>query len=189
MENLARYIIRASFAQDRISYLPPEAQVIYESRDGKRTKTFDALEQPAAMCSHVPNKVEQMVRYYGYYSNVCRGKRKAREEDDLKQDPGFPFLIDTQSHFHLLSSPKRNFLSCHACSGGRDMKGKAKRKPPEIVLRDGKPSAVILDIDEYQEMLERIEDVEDLEMLEEMRKKPLKFKRLEDFLKEYNPSV
>ena len=23
-----------------------------------------------------------MVRYYGYYSNVCRGKRKARGEDD-----------------------------------------------------------------------------------------------------------
>ena len=31
---------------------------------------------------HVPNKGEQMVRYYGYYSNVCRGKRKAKEEDD-----------------------------------------------------------------------------------------------------------
>jgi len=28
------------------------------------------------MCSHVPGKGEQMVRYYGYYSNVARGKRK-----------------------------------------------------------------------------------------------------------------
>jgi hypothetical protein len=28
------------------------------------------------MCSHVLNKEEQMVRYYGYYSNVSRGKRK-----------------------------------------------------------------------------------------------------------------
>ena len=69
------------------------------------------------------------------------------------------------------------------------MRGKSRRKAPEIVLRDGKPSAVILDIEEYQEMLERLEDVEDLKMLEEMRKKPLKFKRLEDFLKEYSPSV
>jgi len=49
MENLARYIIRASFAQDRITYLPREAQVIYESRDGKRTKTLDALQWLAAM--------------------------------------------------------------------------------------------------------------------------------------------
>jgi hypothetical protein len=31
----------------------------------------------------VPNKGEQMVRYYGYYSNVARGKRKKAEENDL----------------------------------------------------------------------------------------------------------
>jgi PHD/YefM family antitoxin component YafN of YafNO toxin-antitoxin module len=66
---------------------------------------------------------------------------------------------------------------------------KAERKEPEIVLRDGKPVAVILDIDEYQEMLERLEDSEDLKILEEMRKRPLKFKKLENFLEEYNPSV
>jgi PHD/YefM family antitoxin component YafN of YafNO toxin-antitoxin module len=69
------------------------------------------------------------------------------------------------------------------------MKGKAKRKAPEIVLREGKPSAVILDIDDYREILERLEDVEDLNMLKEMRKRPLKFRKLEDFLKEYEPSV
>ena len=46
------------------------------------------------------------------------------------------------------------------------MKSRGERKRPEIVLRDGKPSAVILDIDQYQELLERLEDAEDLEMLE-----------------------
>jgi prevent-host-death family protein len=66
---------------------------------------------------------------------------------------------------------------------------KAKRKEPEIILRKGKPSAVILDIEDYQEMLERLEDVEDLQALAEMRQKPLKFKKLEDFLKEYKPGV
>ncbi|MBN1833054.1 MAG: hypothetical protein JW896_13185 [Deltaproteobacteria bacterium] len=30
----------------------------------------------------MPNKGEQMVRYYGYYSNVSRGKRKIRGKDD-----------------------------------------------------------------------------------------------------------
>ena len=69
------------------------------------------------------------------------------------------------------------------------MKGRTKRKVPELILKEGKPTAVILDIDEYQEMLERLEDVEDLRMLEEIRKKPLKFKKLEDFLKEYQPGV
>ena len=69
------------------------------------------------------------------------------------------------------------------------MKGKAKRKAPEIVLREGKPPAVILDIDDYREMLERLEDIEDLNMLKGMRKRPIKFRKLEDFLKEYQPCV
>jgi len=69
------------------------------------------------------------------------------------------------------------------------MRGKIKRKRPEIVVKDGKPVAVILDIDEYQEILERLEDAEDLAMLQEMRKKPLEFKKVDDFLKELNPGV
>ena len=64
------------------------------------------------------------------------------------------------------------------------MNTKAKRKEPEIIFREGKPAAVILDIDDYQEMIERLEDAEDLKILAEMRQKPLKFKRLEDFLAE-----
>jgi hypothetical protein len=43
---------------------------------------FDALEWLAVMCSHVPNKGEQMVRYYGYYSNVSRGNRKKQNQDE-----------------------------------------------------------------------------------------------------------
>ena len=69
------------------------------------------------------------------------------------------------------------------------MKGKTKRKAPEIVLKEGKPSAVILDIDDYREILERLEDLEDLNMLKEMRKGPLKFRKLEEFLGEYQQSV
>ena len=83
MENLARYIIRASFSQERMAYIPEEATVIYQSKDGKEEKVFDALEWLATMCSHVPNKGEQMVRYYGYYSNVSRGKRKKQDLDDI----------------------------------------------------------------------------------------------------------
>lgn len=69
------------------------------------------------------------------------------------------------------------------------MSVKTKRKAPEIVVRNGKPAAVILDINEYIEMLERLEDAEDLEMLQEMRKKPLRFRKLEDFLKEFDKVV
>jgi len=41
MGNLARYIIRASFSQERMTYLPDESKVIYESKDGKKEKVFE----------------------------------------------------------------------------------------------------------------------------------------------------
>ncbi len=69
------------------------------------------------------------------------------------------------------------------------MKRAAKRKPLRVVLEDGEPAAVNLPIEEYKALLERLEDSQDLVLLERMRRKPLKFKKLEDFLAEYSPSV
>ncbi|MCG2789925.1 MAG: hypothetical protein L6405_08295 [Actinomycetia bacterium] len=37
---------------------------------------FDSLDFIACLSSHIPNKNEQMLRYLGFYSNVCRGRRK-----------------------------------------------------------------------------------------------------------------
>ena len=69
------------------------------------------------------------------------------------------------------------------------MRETTKTRRQEIIVCDGKPVAVILDIDEYQEMLERLDDAQDLRTLEEMRKKPIHFRMLDDFLNEYDPSV
>ncbi len=63
MENLARYIIRASFSQERMTYFPEESRIIYRSKDKRQEKTFDALDWLAAMCSHIPDQREQMVRH------------------------------------------------------------------------------------------------------------------------------
>lgn len=88
LENLARYIIRASFSQERMTCIPANdcsdgiAKVVYESKDGKTTKTFDALDWLAQLVTHIPNRGEQMVRYYGYYSNKSRGLRKKTGTDD-----------------------------------------------------------------------------------------------------------
>ena len=60
MENLARYIIRASFSQERMQYLDQEGKVVYASKDGKSIKVSLAMEWLAAtralqgMCSHIP---------------------------------------------------------------------------------------------------------------------------------------
>ncbi len=60
---------------------------------------------------------------------------------------------------------------------------------PEIVIRDGRPVAVILSLIAYQELLEKAEDLEALQCLEEMRQEPLEFRRLDDFLAERSQDV
>ena len=45
-ENLARYIIRASFSQERMTYILEDTKAIYQSKDGKEEKVFDTLEWP-----------------------------------------------------------------------------------------------------------------------------------------------
>ncbi|MSQ13171.1 MAG: type II toxin-antitoxin system Phd/YefM family antitoxin [Dehalococcoidia bacterium] len=64
-----------------------------------------------------------------------------------------------------------------------------KRKQVRIILENGKPAAGILDIAAYRKLLERPEDAQDLKMLERMRKKPLKFRKLDEFLAENRPRV
>jgi hypothetical protein len=44
-------------------------------------------------------------------------------------------------------------------------------------------------IDDYQEMIERLEDAEDLKMFADLRQKPLRFKKLEDFFAKYKPEA
>ena len=108
-----------------MTYIPEETKVIYQSKDGKDEKIFDALEWLAAMCSHVPNKGEQMVRYYGFYSpafrGMARGKRKKNEQDEL-----IPSILESDGSS---GEYKRNWarliqkiyevdpLTCPKCSG------------------------------------------------------------------------
>lgn len=88
IENLARYIIRASFSSERMTYIPAAetqigtAKVIYESKDGWTSKTFDALDWLAKITTHIPNRRKQIVRYYGYYSIKARSMRKKAGADN-----------------------------------------------------------------------------------------------------------
>jgi len=82
-ENLARYIIRASFSQERMKYFRQEAKVTYRSKYSSKVKEFSSLEWMAALVSHIPDRGEQTVRYLGYYSNATRGRLK--KEEDMPQ--------------------------------------------------------------------------------------------------------
>jgi len=47
MENLARYIIRASFSQERMHYLDQEGSVVYRFKDGETTNSGQVRVPPA----------------------------------------------------------------------------------------------------------------------------------------------
>ena len=58
MENLAPLRRPASFLQERMTYIPEEAKVVYRSRMEKRRRPLVLLSGLAAMFSHVPRKEE-----------------------------------------------------------------------------------------------------------------------------------
>lgn len=77
--NLARYIIRTYFSQERMIYVQGEesadgvAKVVYTSKDRKSRKVFNALDWRARLVTHIPGRYEQTVREYGWCSNKSMG--------------------------------------------------------------------------------------------------------------------
>ena len=70
------------------------AKVLYESKDGKATKAFDALDWLAQLTAHIPNrgeqpveslKVERMVRYY--FTRISRVGYEKRPAPMIKFRP------------------------------------------------------------------------------------------------------
>lgn len=77
------------------------------------------------MCSHVPNKGEQMVRYYGYYSNVARGKRKKQDQDDLIPSI-LEYLRGGPPYLPQVPGPDAN-ISVHRKPGNNQQNAQAPR--------------------------------------------------------------
>jgi prevent-host-death family protein len=63
---------------------------------------------------------------------------------------------------------------------------KATMSEPEIVTRKGKPVSVIIPIKDYQELLERLENRADVAWLKRARRRPLRYRPLEEYLAERN---
>ena len=77
-----------------MTYREDSKTVLYSSKmkpgSKKNFAVFPVLDWIATLTTHIPNKGEQLVRYYGYYSNVSRGKRKKekpREETEVSWKP------------------------------------------------------------------------------------------------------
>jgi len=78
-ERVGKYMLRPILALDRLSFLEAEGRVGYRHGEkGAELETMDYLEFIARATSHIPDKGQVTVRYYGLYANAHRGKvRKA----------------------------------------------------------------------------------------------------------------
>ncbi len=63
------------------------------------------------------------------------------------------------------------------------------KNTPQIRVKAGTATAVILAIAEYEQMLERVEEFDDLAALRSMRQAPLEFRKLDEFLNERSTGV
>ena len=79
-ERVGKYMIRPVLSLERLEFLEPEAKVGYRwGQDRNEREMMDYLEFIARVTSHIPDRGQVMVRYYGLYANAHRGKaRKAQ---------------------------------------------------------------------------------------------------------------
>jgi len=83
---LGRYMIRCPIVLERLAWDEGAGQVVCRSRPARRSGPFpaearwDVLEFLARVVDHVPEPSQQMVRYWGYYANAARGKRRKAAE-------------------------------------------------------------------------------------------------------------
>jgi Putative transposase len=79
---LGRYMIRCPIVLERLAWDGGAGQVVCHSRPTRRSGPLPAearwhvLEFLARVIDHIPEPSQQTVRYWGYYSNAARGKRR-----------------------------------------------------------------------------------------------------------------
>jgi len=80
---LGRYMIRCPLVLERLSLDEDTGEVLYRTRSSRAAHPegpvarWDVYELIGRVLDHLPPPRQQLVRYWGYYSNVSRGKRRA----------------------------------------------------------------------------------------------------------------
>jgi ribosomal protein S27E len=94
-ERVGKYMIRPLLSLKRLFFDETAGKVRYQySRHGSQEESMDYLEFIARVTSHIPDKGQVMIRYYGLYSNAHRGKiRKAGANPShlpiIEDDPAY----------------------------------------------------------------------------------------------------
>jgi len=85
LEALARYCARNPVSLDRLRFTHGSATLAYLPRNGhdecdEPPERLDARDFVARLLAHLPDPCRHLVHYYGAYSNLVRGKQKARAQ-------------------------------------------------------------------------------------------------------------
>jgi ribosomal protein S27E len=76
-KRVGKYMIRPLLSLERLSLDEKRAQVCYRyGSEAREMERMDYLEFIARVVSHIPDKGQVTVRYYGLYANAHRGKMK-----------------------------------------------------------------------------------------------------------------
>ncbi len=87
---LGRYMIRCPIVLERLAWDEGAGQVVCRSRPTRRSRPlpaearWDVLEFLARVIDHIPEPSQQTVRYWGYYANAARGKRRKAAEAGVR---------------------------------------------------------------------------------------------------------
>ena len=81
-QRVAGYLVHPPISLERLRYRLETGQVIYYGRrsgdaESAPARIFPALDFLAALCSHVPDSGQQLVRHYGALANARRGSAGA----------------------------------------------------------------------------------------------------------------
>ncbi len=94
-QQVGKYAIRPILSLNRLSFDEIGGRVSYQCGKGRvKHEKMDYLEFIARVTSHIPDKGQVMIRYYGLYSNAHRGKMK-KEGKNLSHPP----IIEDETSF------------------------------------------------------------------------------------------
>ncbi|MBP1774204.1 MAG: putative transposase [candidate division NC10 bacterium] len=72
---------RATAEKSQRRYVPEDYRSKMHTVLKRNFEAFSACDWLAALTAHIPNAGEHLVRYYGWYSNVNRGKRRKTQKE------------------------------------------------------------------------------------------------------------
>jgi len=94
---VGKYIIRPLLSLERLSFSEKEGKICYRYGKGPaEVERMDYLRFIARVTSHIPDKGQVTLSYYGLYANAHRGKQRKAEEGQHKlriieeECPGIP---------------------------------------------------------------------------------------------------